>query len=293
VNLNDPNSVPPDEREKTTPPHLGDQWAKTARPGSGGKREVEKARSRDPLSPPFSRDGRELFELPFPAAIRFVPEEVARWLKAQLEGGGRPPILSELLSREEIKAWPPSKHLKRTFEWLLGRLAAKEAICQWIASARSVPLSLQEIEIITDERGKPMVNRSWPDPIDPPNISLSHVDEIALAIAGPASHAVGIDLERRNRINMDRDDFERMVNTPAERDQLRKAADWEEEAICYWTAKEAAAKALGFGFTVNPKELEVTRPAQPGREGLVRYKDRVLKGQWNRIGDFICAVAYG
>jgi 4'-phosphopantetheinyl transferase len=86
--------------------------------------------------------------------------------------------------------------------------------------------------------------------------SVSHSGDcvaVALTAAGPA----GLDVEAVTGL-----DYEPMlaaVCTPAEREQVRSAADF----YSYWTRKEAVLKATGEGLRRPMTDLTVSAPADP------------------------------
>jgi phosphopantetheinyl transferase len=141
---------------------------------------------------------------------------------------------------------------------LAGRVAAKQAINRFLASAGLPAPPPSSIEIERDEYGRPMAAVLAGDQLPAFGLSISHTAAVAVAVAAPVEPAagVGIDVEpvepRSHR-------FERLVLTPAE--QLLPPVPGDDRDTWLtrlWTAKEAAAKAGGLGLQGRPKAFEVT-----------------------------------
>ena len=134
---------------------------------------------------------------------------------------------------------------RRRNEWLLGRIAMKDAVRAWLVRSRGLALAPRDLEIATTAAGAPYVR--WPGdtgvqaPLDVPSISLSHSAQTVIAIAGQPALGVGVDVESQQR----------SVGA------LARALSEEERAILdslalgvldAFVAKEAAAKAMGSGL---------------------------------------------
>jgi 4'-phosphopantetheinyl transferase len=82
-----------------------------------------------------------------------------------------------------------------------------------------------------------------------PEFNLSHSGAtMLLAVSGAG--ALGVDIERRGRLDIDWPEVTRRVFSDAERAQLDRMADAERAAAALrgWVRKEAYAKARGAGF---------------------------------------------
>lgn len=67
---------------------------------------------------------------------------------------------------------------RRQLEFLAGRFATKEAVAKAVGTGITHSISWQDIEVLNDERGKPIVNA----PIDSTiHLSISHSKEYAVA----------------------------------------------------------------------------------------------------------------
>jgi acyl transferase domain-containing protein/phosphopantetheinyl transferase len=148
-------------------------------------------------------------------------------------------------------------------QWLLGRIAAKDAVRQRLWELGAGPIYPAEITVDNDDRGRPRAAGAF----RPTHVSLAHCagkgrrPGIGVALAGPGP--VGIDIEAV----AERDaGTEEIALTPAERALLdgRPSADRAELFTRLWTAKEAVGKALGTGLAGRPHDFEVAAPQAAG-----------------------------
>ncbi|WP_279354682.1 4'-phosphopantetheinyl transferase superfamily protein [Frankia canadensis] len=178
---------------------------------------------------------------------------------------------------------------------LLGRIAAQDAVRQWLWNRGAGPVWGIEVGLDHDELGAPRVRplptRPGIPATDPPRISLAHKPELAVALVS-ADGPVGIDIEQ---IVSRAPGVEKAALAPSELrllDQLT-AVDGhggdasghggdasggddaqERRALWFtrlWAAKEAVAKAEGTGlagrprrFVVDLPHLEAPRHGRPG-----------------------------
>ncbi|MFD9186626.1 beta-ketoacyl synthase N-terminal-like domain-containing protein [Streptomyces phaeochromogenes] len=146
-------------------------------------------------------------------------------------------------------------------QWLLGRIAAKDAVRQWLWDHGEGPVFPAEIRVRNDESGRPYVTGLHGRTLPPLDISLAHRAEAGVAIVRPhrPEPGPGIDIEEV---------VERDAQTLAValgEDELRLlrarcAATGESEALWFtrfWAAKEAVAKAEGTGFRGRPRDFTV------------------------------------
>ena len=172
------------------------------------------------------------------------------WLSAH--GGLWARVLASIvLGRQERVRWHALKlPERRRIEWLLGRIAAKDAVREYVRQRSALTLHPADIELVPDQLGRPVVRGAWADRGGPvPLISISHADGVAVAIAADADRAggIGIDLERVGRINRR---IEQLAFTADEQALLDSVAAPQRDAwaLRLWCAKEAAAKTTGEGF---------------------------------------------
>jgi malonyl CoA-acyl carrier protein transacylase/phosphopantetheinyl transferase (holo-ACP synthase) len=186
--------------------------------------------------------------------------------------------------RETWRALPPAGPWRA--RWLMGRVAAKEAVQRWLEERHGQSLSIIEIEIGADERGKPVV--SFADrvrPIEPPELSISHADTMAVAVVA-ADVSVGVDIEE------ERDGNPRTVPELAfVEGEFAEAARAGVPPIALWCAKEAAAKALGVGLLGEPRRWRIQDLAPDGRTAVVLIEDLRVPVTLHRRDRVVIAIA--
>jgi acyl transferase domain-containing protein/phosphopantetheinyl transferase/acyl carrier protein len=170
-------------------------------------------------------------------------------------------VLAHLvLSRWEREVWRGLQWPeKRKTEWLLGRVAAKDAVRLFLQSNYGMELPPADIEIAHDRYGQPLVRGVWTEECaQVPLVSLAHTAGIAVAIAGHDGQCrgIGVDIEPLERR---REGFESVAFMPEERSLLGSldAVSQEEWVLRLWCAKEAMAKALGCGMMGEPRSFIV------------------------------------
>jgi phosphopantetheinyl transferase len=165
-----------------------------------------------------------------------------------------------LLSAAEREYWlKEMRAKKRKREWLLGRVAAKEAVRTLIRKHTSLQLAPADIEIERAGGGPPSVAGDWLSALGwQPRMSLSHTQGTAVAVASaPLQNAnPGVDIEF---IRPREAGFEEMLLSDYELSNLKDALANERELSLtrIWCAKEAAGKAIGVGLGGNPHHLVV------------------------------------
>jgi phosphopantetheinyl transferase (holo-ACP synthase) len=181
------------------------------------------------------------------------------WLNAH-GGLWRRVIAALVLGRREREIWRVARMPEpRRLEWLLGRIAAKDAVREQVRRRHGVDLRPADIEILPDSNGRPLVC-GLPGSVRPPVVSISHVDGAAIAIAGDAETltGIGIDLEKRGRMT---GEMEQVAFSVAEREALDlflgdERSGW---AIRLWCAKEAFAKSTGCATPPMSRALAIER----------------------------------
>ncbi|NJM05374.1 4'-phosphopantetheinyl transferase superfamily protein [Candidatus Gracilibacteria bacterium] len=208
-----------------------------------------------------------------------------------------------VLGRQERALWHNLKTpLARRIEWLLGRIAAKEALCHYLAQAYGLALAPADIEILPDEHGRPLAHGSWAKQVPyVPAFSIAHDSGLAVAAITTSANSIGVDVEHAARMP---DAAIPMAFAPHERALLTivaetTAADW---ALRCWCAKEAVAKALGRGLNGNPQALMVEaidavngtvqiKPVGSYAEQLGLLRDRTFAAFSFCNDDYVGAVA--
>lgn len=181
-----------------------------------------------------------------------------------------------LAEREQFEALPARG--PRREEWLMGRLAAKDAVRDWYRLRGGTALAPADIEILVDGAGRPSVSCAVMD-MTPPALSISHSRGHAYAVASDAGVALGIDYQRFEHLKIE----ELIRGGFSEAEQGWLAAEREPErlrrAAGLWAAKEAACKAAGKGLQGRPQDWVVVAARLDRRAGdptvaRVRHADR-------------------
>ncbi|MGH3786765.1 MAG: 4'-phosphopantetheinyl transferase superfamily protein [Pseudonocardiaceae bacterium] len=174
------------------------------------------------------------------------------------------PATRELFMRRYLSVTERADYQRRTpraaRQWLLGRIAVKDAVRQWLWDAGAGPVFPIEVTVSNDVSGRPHVAGPFDDP---PQVSLAHTGSLAAALVGEPgrySPGVGIDIER---ITHRDEPTVAAILTDAERRLLdtrcASAAERPSWVTRFWTAKEAVAKAAGTGLGGRPHQFAVQR----------------------------------
>ncbi len=193
--------------------------------------------------------------------------------------------LAELwLTDEERKQLAHFTFAKRKYEWLSGRICAKQAAISLLkTSDRFESLSAHDFSIIANPSGRPFLNlKQFPFRSADIDISISHSHDIAVGLAGHGR--CGIDIQFFNETLFKvRHRFCADVEA-AVLDQL--PADELVQLGLLWVAKEAIRKCFSGSRIVGFRELKLFRAYeehgyynlqfQPGLEGITLSSDNSL-----------------
>jgi phosphopantetheinyl transferase len=196
------------------------------------------------------------------------------------------------LNADEMRAFGEKKAFpKRQQQWLLGRIAAKDAARIWLArtAEKDEMLHPAALAIETDQGGQPQLalgasKRALP------KLSIAHCDEGAVALA--CSEAVGVDIEP---ICPRQPSFLETIATDAEQRLLNaNTSGWTdpERVTRLWCAKEAVGKLLGIGMNGSPRTYELCAVNPDGMMQVV-YRDssQVIAVRTLREHELIIAYA--
>ena len=198
-----------------------------------------------------------------------------------------------LLSKEEREFWNNMKASpRRQSEWIMGRIALKEAARKWIADHYGILLYPADVVIRTDAVGKPYIAQDGLESFGPPpQVSLSRAADSSVAVAGPAHISLGVDLELFGRVKLE--EFSQGAFTDGERSHMQRvpAGQQEEIALRMWCAKEAAAKSLGVGLNGRPSLLLVKEFGVNGQTALIEGQGAEIPVLIQRCNESIIAIA--
>lgn len=171
----------------------------------------------------------------------------------------------------------------RQLDWLLGRIAAKDAARAWSGQSGLHPAAFA---IVNNRAGQPAVSY-WPPDWPVPHISIAHAAGQAIGLASGAE--AGVDIEAV--VARDAHCVARFC-TPSELRMLDAAPEADRVAWVtrLWCAKEAFGKRLGTGVAGSPLRFEAQELAPdfslPMRHATSGVETRV---RTVREGEFVIA----
>lgn len=169
------------------------------------------------------------------------------------------------VERAQYDGLPPRTQRK----WLLGRIAVKDAVRDWLWAQSRDAVFPAEILVGNDEAGRPYVRGHHGFDLPQLSVSLAHKAEVAVALVRPGARAVGIDIEEVT----DRPASALTIALSAqERELLAELGDQALWFTRFWTAKEAVAKAEGTGLGGEPRKFTVIAADPDGL--VVSVRDR-------------------
>lgn len=212
------------------------------------------------------------------------------------DSASRDVVMRRFLGQDERHDYDArNPNVQRT--WLLGRIAAKDAVRHLLWCEGAGPIFPVEVGIANDADGRP---RATLPPLergsDAPDvrISIAHTAGLGVAVAAVGAD-VGIDIER---IEPRPETFEAATLSKKERKRLddvlpregnpNRDAARDRELTRWWAAKEAAAKAAGTGMGGRPKDFKVEKV----RGERLRIGDRWVATRLVQEGDDTYVVAW-
>ncbi|WP_086842094.1 type I polyketide synthase [Amycolatopsis kentuckyensis] len=138
-------------------------------------------------------------------------------------------------------------------QWLLGRIAAKDAVRQFLWARGEPEMFPAELRIGNDEAGRPFATGAYGRELPAVTISVAHRAEAGVSIArhGPC----GIDIEE---VVPRAESTVEAALGPGELALFASLpGDPEQWFARFWTAKEAVAKLRGTGLRGEPRDFEV------------------------------------
>ncbi|MBP6776289.1 MAG: acyltransferase domain-containing protein [Piscinibacter sp.] len=201
-----------------------------------------------------------------------------------------------VLSFEERDEWRglANASVGQRRQWLLGRLALKEAVRHAIHARHDHLLYPSDIVVRHDPHGAPFIDGWWAEQgLDVPRVSLTHNPAFAIAAVSYGGAPIGVDAEVVGRVQ--HPDWLVAAFTPAEQAWLagRAAAERDTDVLRLWCAKEAASKWLGTGLQGAPEAFGVAFADAAAEQATVQYGDLAVPVQVRRLGASVVAVAEG
>lgn len=159
-------------------------------------------------------------------------------------------IKESVLHKNELEYFKGLKYYKRQKSYLVGRYACKSVLSQFF-----IEPNYGQIEIDSGIFGQPLIRYLSRET---GNVSLSHNDKYAVAIACSERYPMAIDIETAdvNKVSIIRSQL------TDEEELLVKSDIYPEYVIItvLWTVKEALSKVIKCGLTIPLEILEVYRP---------------------------------
>ena len=137
-------------------------------------------------------------------------------------------------------------------QWLLGRIAAKDAVRQLLWGDGEGGIFPAELRVANDRYGRPYVSGAYGRTLPEHTVSLAHRGEVGVAIAryGPC----GIDVEE---VKLPAESTLDAAFGASERELFDGLGGTDVWFARFWTAKEAVAKLRGTGLKGEPRDFEV------------------------------------
>ncbi|WP_399040669.1 beta-ketoacyl synthase N-terminal-like domain-containing protein [Streptomyces sp. 3330] len=146
-------------------------------------------------------------------------------------------------------------------QWLLGRIAVKDAVRRWLWDQGEGPVFPAELRVRNDGAGRPYVTGAHGRVLPALDVSLAHCAEAGVAIVRPHTPGPGPGIDIEEVADRTPETLAAALGEPELR-LLRalSAASGDSEALWFtrfWAAKEAVAKAEGTGFDGRPRDFTV------------------------------------
>lgn len=197
-----------------------------------------------------------------------------------------------MLSARERAFWSelPSSTARRK-EWLLGRIAAKDAVRQWAATTRGVELAPADITILPDDMGRPVINCPPLAATGPlPGVSISHSRGHVVAALSEPGASIGIDIARLEDVRS----AELLKKSFAEPElQLldqRNGGSSIRDVVSFWCAKEAASKAGGHGLGGDPARWVVRNYERDSGQLVVNHANANYRVRVWHLNEEVLAI---
>ena len=216
---------------------------------------------------------------------RVFEETVSTDSVAGATAQGRENPLADALDDEEVREHAAKKVPKRATEWLTGRVALKKSVGRLLATSGGEVPALKQVRIVQSDLGKPAAELTHSPGVPVAEVSLSHANGLAMAVAASPGlfEGLGVDIEKVETRS------EGWIGDYFTEDENRLAGNGEERwsrLTMIWCLKEAALKALGTGLRFDLKDINVSDINPAGRATLefrneaARYIDDTVHGSF-------------
>ncbi len=191
------------------------------------------------------------------------------------DAASRELMMRRYLGRAEREEYA-GKNPRAQRQWLLGRIAAKDALRRWLWDQGAGPLHPVQVGVATGPAGEPIVSGPFEADL---HVSIAHRDDVAVAYVREGV-VPGIDIETvvpRDAV------FTDLALSPAEQRLRPETLTGDEWTAVAWAGKEAVAKADQTGLQGRMRDFALT---EAGNDRLV-VRDRLVR--WAREGTMVVA----
>lgn len=217
----------------------------------------------------------------------------ATWRSGSLSSGSLSRHAAELLSAQESGQWQQALSAgsaRRRAEWLLGRIAAKKAVADWLATRSAGSFAPAQIVILNDGAGRPCCSLSGlPDIGTGLHVSISH--KAYTAMAAVAERQIGVDVERIEREGK-LEQAEGLAFGPDECRLIRACGRGNEAFIYAWSAKEAAAKLYGQPLLGDQLAYQLIELDLEGQRCRIACRKNLIEANFFRSGGYVYTLAH-
>jgi phosphopantetheinyl transferase len=221
---------------------------------------------------------------------RFSFAEVAISLVDSARREDEEGLIREYLSETEAKRYQRFTNSTRKLQWLAGRIVAKEAVLSYFHGKRT---PLATIEVLTSSSNAPEVNLLKNDRDQTPQVSISHRDDLAIAVASDLDQ-VGVDVEV---FSGDIVEIAAEFAHPREEAETMECLEWHriKALTAIWAVKESGRKAIGAD-RIGMKQIEIIH-SRKEQEYLVcdlsAPSGKRIRSVAFESGKYVYSVSYG
>ncbi|QEM02509.1 4'-phosphopantetheinyl transferase superfamily protein [Mucilaginibacter rubeus] len=187
-----------------------------------------------------------------------------------------------LLHKEEIAYYQSLKASRRKHSYLLGRIAAKNALIDLLGTGKC-----EDIYIGTGVFQYPVI---YYDLANNVQVSISHCNDFGIAMVYPENHPLGVDIEKINLPDLD------AMKTQISDRELVFFGDLElsllQGCTILWTVKESLSKILKVGMTNGLHLFEVDEVKKEKGFYISTFRSFYQYKAISFIaGDYACSIA--
>lgn len=187
-----------------------------------------------------------------------------------------------ILHPEELAYYETLKFDRRKKSYLLGRIAAKQAVLELPYNDNAIDSFSIQFGVFQFPVVKYLQNQNI-------QVSITHCDNLGIALAFPEEHPLAIDIEKIDDRNIK---TMKSLIGDQEYDLISSCSlEMSIGSVLTWTIKEALSKLLKTGFTVDFKILEINSLEKTGSIYTATFKSFYqYKAVLCKIGNYMCSI---